>query len=218
MPAQRLPKPARRAQILDVALNMFVADGFIGTTISEIERRVGFTAGTGSFYRHFVSKEELLHAVVDREVERCMAHIDAEWAALRMPDEPRAALTAAVKQMLRDIRQFDRLSRLVLAEGERVPALRRDLVDALYKSNVLAHWVDDASRLVGIAALIGFHQFRVTSGGRIKGVSEDAFIETLVGLLTCAQQTDPNPTNAGSVVTVAKRLPAVSRRSGRARL
>ena len=50
----------------------------------EIERRVGFKAGTGSFYRHFNSKEELLEAAVEREVSRCVAHIEEE-ASERWP-------------------------------------------------------------------------------------------------------------------------------------
>ena len=60
-----------RERILDAALELFAEEGFQGTTISEVERRVGLTPGTGSFYRHFPSKEALLQAAVDSEVERC---------------------------------------------------------------------------------------------------------------------------------------------------
>src|SRR5690242_2050969 len=145
-------------------MEMFVSDGFAGTSISEVERRVGFKAGTGSFYRHFGSKEELFRAVVDREVDRCMTHIAEEWAALELPEDPRIAMQAAAKQMLSDIQQFDGLSRLVQAEGDRLPELRSAMIDALEKSQALGPWVDDATRLVGIAALVGFHQFQVNRG------------------------------------------------------
>jgi len=181
--AQRLPRQARREQILDVAMEMFATDGFAGTSISEVERRVGFKAGTGSFYRHFSSKEQLLEAAVEREVSRCVAHIEQEWAELQMPEDPELAMKATAKQMLRDIAQFDRLARLVLAEGDRVPTLRRWFIEALQQTQALGPWVDDASRLVGIAALVGFHQFRLAGGGRVQAVSDDQFVDTLVALL-----------------------------------
>src|SRR4051794_31449470 len=183
MRAKRLSSEARREQILDVAMEMFVRDGFAGTSISEVERRVGFKAGTGSFYRHFGSKEELLQAAVDREVDRCMTQIEDEWEALQLPEDPRAAMMAAAKQMLRDIQRFDGLSRLVQAEGDRIPELRQAMTDALEKSQALGPWVDDATRLVGIAALLGFHQFQINRGGALDGVTDDDFIETLVRLL-----------------------------------
>ena len=164
-------------------MDMFATDGFAGTSISEIERRVGFKAGTGSFYRHFASKEELLEAAVAREVSRCIAHIEQEWSALQFPEDPQQAMRVAAKQMLRNIAQFDRLTRLVLAEGERVPTLRRWFIDALTQTQALGPWVDDASRLVGVAALVGFHQFRLATGGKLKAVSEDEFVDTLVALL-----------------------------------
>lgn len=181
--AQRLPKQARREQILDVAMDMFATEGVTGTSISEIERRVGFKAGTGSFYRHFSSKEDLLEAAVEREVTRCVADIALEWEALRLPEDPREAMRLGAKQMLRDIARFDRLARLVLAEGQRVPTLRGWFIDALQRTQALGPWVDDASRLVGIAALVGFHQFRIAGGGQVQGVTDDAFVDALVALL-----------------------------------
>lgn len=192
MRAKRLSSEARREQILDVAMEMFVNDGFAGTSISEVERRVGFKAGTGSFYRHFGSKEELFQAAVDREVDRCMRQIEDEWSALQLPEDPRAAMKAAAKQMLRDIQRFDGLSRLVQAEGDRIPELRQAMTDALGKSQALGPWVDDATRLVGIAALLGFHQFQINRGGALDGVTDDDFIETLVGLLPPAAPEIPH--------------------------
>ena len=53
-------KPARqktRDRILDVAIELFLREGFKGTPITDIERRAGLAAGTGSFYRHFPSKD-----------------------------------------------------------------------------------------------------------------------------------------------------------------
>jgi AcrR family transcriptional regulator len=181
--AQRLPREARREQILDIALEMFAAEGFSGTSISEIERRVGFKAGTGSFYRHFASKEELLEAAVEREVGRCMEQIRREWSELDVPEDARLAMAATARQMLRNIRHFDRLGRLIQAEGDRVPGLRRQFIDALSRSHAFGRWVDDGAGFVAAAALLGFHQFHRASGGRLRGMSDDEFIDNLVALL-----------------------------------
>ena len=78
-----------RERLLDVALDLFAEEGFRGTTITEVERRAGLTPGTGSFYRHFASKEDLLRAAVDREVERGMVDVEASRAAAPTLDDPR---------------------------------------------------------------------------------------------------------------------------------
>ena len=77
--------PRTRERILDVALDLFAEEGFSGTTITEVERRAGLSPGSGSFYRHFPSKEVLLTAAVEREVERLRAEIAAVQADTAAP-------------------------------------------------------------------------------------------------------------------------------------
>src|SRR5688572_9726745 len=107
-------RPNTRELILDAAMELFVEQGFSGTSISEVERRVGLVAGTGSFYRHFSSKEALLRAAVAREVARCMAETEVERASLPTPDDRRERFAVHAKQTLRDLRRFDRLFRLMI--------------------------------------------------------------------------------------------------------
>ena len=78
-----------RDRILDEAFALFVTVGFQGTTLSEVERRVGLKVGTGSLYHHFRSKAALLQAAVEREVQRCTADVNAERAAMAWPQDPR---------------------------------------------------------------------------------------------------------------------------------
>jgi AcrR family transcriptional regulator len=51
-----------RQRILDVAVELFIEQGFAGTSVRDISERLGMTKG--SLYYHFASKEELLHALV----------------------------------------------------------------------------------------------------------------------------------------------------------
>lgn len=55
-------KEARPAEILDAALDLFVARGFAATKMEDIARAAGVTAGT--LYRYFGSKEAILKAVI----------------------------------------------------------------------------------------------------------------------------------------------------------
>jgi AcrR family transcriptional regulator len=53
----------RRLQILDVALAEFAARGFYGTSVQDIARAAGISAGL--MYHYFASKEDLLEATVE---------------------------------------------------------------------------------------------------------------------------------------------------------
>ncbi|MET0883518.1 MAG: helix-turn-helix domain-containing protein [Acidimicrobiales bacterium] len=183
MPDGRAPTSPTRERILDAALDLFVEQGVRGTTISDIERQVGLAAGTGSFYRHFPSKEVLLRAVVEREAAQCMAEVHRDRAAMALPDDPQEAFAARAAQTLRDMRRFDRLVRLLLAERDRVPELRDTIVSALGASEALGPWMDDPVVLVTVAALAGYHQFGLVDGGPFSGVDEAEFIATLASLI-----------------------------------
>jgi len=180
MSSNTAARSSTRERILDVALDVFVELGFRGTSISEIERRVGLTAGTGSFYRHFSSKEVLLRAAVEREVERCMAESNEERSALQA-DERRGWFPVIAAQVLRDLRRFDRLFHLLLTDGERVPEVRHAVTTALKGSGAVA-WVDDPMVVVGIAALVGYHVFGLMGEGTITMISQDDFITSLAEL------------------------------------
>lgn len=122
-----------RERILDAAMDVFAEDGFTGATISEVERRVGLAVGTGSLYRHFPSKEALLQAAVEREVNRCRAEAGEAKAQLPRAADPAERRMQLYEQMLHDMRRYDRLFRLMLNEGDRVPALREAIWAALQR-------------------------------------------------------------------------------------
>lgn len=159
-----------RERLLDAALDLFAEVGFEGATVSELERRVGLASGTGSFYRHFASKDELLRATVDREVERIVAAI---------PEERDEGLAGA----LRDIRRFDRVVRLALLDGERVPQVREAVASALAGQRGRVRWEDDPELVVVLAALGGYHLLSLAQGGPFQGMPEDRFVQTLASLV-----------------------------------
>lgn len=55
-----------RDRIITNAMALFAQHGYDKTTIAEIEEAAGLSPGSGSLYRHFKSKDELLLAAVQR--------------------------------------------------------------------------------------------------------------------------------------------------------
>lgn len=54
-----------RERIMQSALELFCDRGFDRTSVAEIEEAAGLSRGSGAFYRHFETKEEVLKAVID---------------------------------------------------------------------------------------------------------------------------------------------------------
>ena len=175
-------RSSTRERILDASLDLFAEQGFSGTTISDVERRVGLAAGTGSFYRHFPSKQALLDAAVNREVELRLEESRVERAALQGTSETLPEFSVQAAQILRDLRRFDRLLRLSLHEGERVPEVR-DAIGAALRSTGADAWIDDPVATVSVAALLGFHLFGMLGRDGFQAMSEQSFVAALSGLV-----------------------------------
>jgi len=60
---RKLPAADRRRQIIEVAMALFSAKGFEGTTTREISRAAGVSEAI--IFRHFATKEDLYAAIID---------------------------------------------------------------------------------------------------------------------------------------------------------
>jgi AcrR family transcriptional regulator len=184
-------RPKTRERILEAALDLFAEEGFKGTTIAEIERRVGLAAGTGSLYRHFPSKEALLRAAVEHEVSRCRAEIERARRALPPTEDPGERRVQQFEQMLVNIRLFDRLFRLMLNEGDRVPELKEAIWTAVQRPAKEQPGTDEATEAIAMAALGGYHLFSMMQGRPFNNVSQELFVRTLVGLVGPGRERPP---------------------------
>jgi AcrR family transcriptional regulator len=59
-----------RGRLLDAALRLFAEHGYAGVTVGQIEEAAGLRPRRGSLYNHFPSKEALLTALVEHQVEK----------------------------------------------------------------------------------------------------------------------------------------------------
>ncbi|SEJ83805.1 transcriptional regulator, TetR family [Paraburkholderia diazotrophica] len=117
---QRLPADVRIRQILDAAFAEFSTRGFTCTRIDDIAARAGVSKG--GIYTHFDSKEEVLHALLERLLLTSLmdvpAFLEGEVTLERVADLLAGelyewAVSPPVVAMLR----------LLIAENARLPSL-----------------------------------------------------------------------------------------------
>lgn len=53
-----------KERILDIALELFAQNGYLGTSMSDIAKHLGFTKA--ALYKHYASKQEILDQIVER--------------------------------------------------------------------------------------------------------------------------------------------------------
>jgi AcrR family transcriptional regulator len=196
----RAVRTQRVETILDGALRLFSGKGFDGTTITEIEREAGLSPGTGSFYRHFPSKEAVFTAVIEREIARSAAlHKDrAKWPRPAFSSR-RDGMALAFHETLQGFARHEALIRILGREGSRLgklrDSIRRTMLDqwagreaaviGSSQAGGIDHEDPEALALVVISALSGYHLARRFFGAPITGIGPDRFAAALADLL-CA--------------------------------
>jgi AcrR family transcriptional regulator len=153
----RLPRLARRRQLLDAAMEVFVARGYHAAAMDEIAERAGVSKPV--LYQHFPGKQELYLALLDESVETL---IGAVAEAIRSTTDNRQRVTATFAAYFEYVAEHSGTFRLVfesdftsepavrarLAEADRVCA---DLISQVIKED--AGLADDEAYLLSIGLL-----------------------------------------------------------------
>ena len=90
-----------KERILDIALELFAHNGYLGTSMSDIAKQLGFTKA--ALYKHYTSKQEILDQIVER-----MNRMDYERAEeYEMPEtEPDGFAEAYMHTPIEKIRTY----------------------------------------------------------------------------------------------------------------
>ncbi len=88
----RMPRDVRRAQLLEAALGVFVAQGYHAAAMDDIADRAGVSKPV--LYQHFPGKLELYLALLDQS---CDTIIDATRKALESTDDNKQRVAATVR-------------------------------------------------------------------------------------------------------------------------
>ena len=116
-----------RERLVTEAMRLFSDKGFEATSVSQIEAAAGLAAGSGALYRHFKSKDALLSAGIDRQLDRraAMADIRALFAGL---GDLHSELTVLGRYLLTVIDQETELLQI----AARTPAGLSERLDTAY--------------------------------------------------------------------------------------
>ncbi|WP_405484798.1 TetR/AcrR family transcriptional regulator [Nocardia sp. NBC_00511] len=211
MPRRPPPKPERaavpdsatpapesggstRERLMRSALKLFADNGFVGTTVGDIEGDAGLAPRGGGFYRHFPSKEAVLAAAVDQRID---ANAEGQAAVLGLLPlgDLRSELTLVCRWMLGAIDQQRDLFRFIERDGDRFPELRDrlriQLVDAAHQAAVAftARWATEtshpskdpeASAAIMVGAVFNYQRAQWIYGQPPLGVDADRFIASWV--------------------------------------
>jgi AcrR family transcriptional regulator len=109
----RMPGEDRRRQLLKVAIESFAQNGFSGTKTKEIAAAAGVSEAI--LFRHFASKEDLYHAILD-EKEATMGgeRWFAEMHELAERRDDRGLFQHVARQLIRSFREDAAFHRLLL--------------------------------------------------------------------------------------------------------
>lgn len=198
-------KRGTHGRLLDAGLKLFAQKGFDGTLISDLELEAGLKPGTGSFYRHFDSKEEVLREVIVRETESNHRRYETHEAIIRgSMGNTRAELILSFRMSLLLFEQMGDFIQILIREEDRLThdarQLREIMIDGSWDRQAsemerriqAGEVVDlDAHALTGIvnSALIGhFLTKRYFHVSAVAGVDDERFVMTLADLLTGARK------------------------------
>jgi len=121
---RKLPAADRRRQIIEVAMALFSAKGFEGTTTREISRAAGVSEAI--IFRHFATKEDLYAAIIDFIIQERSERFFAELTqAMDKRDDADVFETLAFR-ILETHREEPALLRLLLfssLEGHKLSQL-----------------------------------------------------------------------------------------------
>ena len=182
----RMPRRERRAQLLESALEVFVASGYNAAAMDDIADRAGVSKPV--LYQHFPGKLELYLALLDRS---CDHIIDACRSALESTEDNKQRVEATMDVFYEYVAHDTGAFRLVFeSDLTNEPAVREQVDRVTAECARLIAGViqqdtglpDEASRLLAVS-LVGMAQvsarFWLTEAG---GIARDQAAALVAGL------------------------------------
>jgi AcrR family transcriptional regulator len=157
----RLPRPARRRQLLGAAREIFVAQGYHAAAMDEIAERAGVSKPV--LYQHFPSKLELYLALLD---ESAAELVSAVSQALASTTDNRERVPATFRAFFDYVSGAGEAFRLVFeSDLSNEPAVRARLDRTMFEcAEMISEFIredagvsDDEADLLGMA-LVGMAQ------------------------------------------------------------
>jgi TetR/AcrR family transcriptional regulator, mexJK operon transcriptional repressor len=115
----------KRAAILRAASDMFLENGYLGTSMGEIATLAAVSKQT--VYKHFADKQSLFSEIITKTVNEAAERVQADVRGLAESTSIEPDLRQLARRQLRLVMQPEilKLRRLVIAEASRFPELGR---------------------------------------------------------------------------------------------
>lgn len=122
-----------KERIMETALELFAERGYLGTSMNDIAKQLGFTKA--ALYKHYTSKQEILNRIVER-----MNEMDYERAKqFEMPEGNLAEIVAAYqKTPVEKVRAYSKAQFLHWTEEEFSSRFRKMLTLEQYRDPEMA--------------------------------------------------------------------------------
>ncbi|OBJ15862.1 TetR family transcriptional regulator [Mycobacterium colombiense] len=184
-----------KERLVSEAMRLFSQQGYRATSINQIEKAAGLVPGCGALYNHFKSKEALLAAGIDRQLDRRRAMHDIS-ALFAGQGDLRTELSLLCRYLMSVLdRESEFLQVAARTPADQSPRLNNAyaaLVDGLYSE--LADWIKgcaptiddpDAKRIavVGINALLGKRATRIVFHSPQVDTPDDEFVSDWTAML-----------------------------------
>jgi AcrR family transcriptional regulator len=199
-----------RERIVDEAMRLFSQNGYAGTSVARIEDAAGLTPGAGGLYHHFKSKEAVLAAGIERQLERLGA-LRRIREVLGSLGDLRAELKLTARYFLAELDEESDLLRILASDVRNRPQVLTAAAEQLVGSALtgFAGWIaveaerempaEEARALAmfGLGSLLSSRLLRDVIGVTIPVDDEnlvDAWVQTMA---TAIAGGDTQPTGRG---------------------
>lgn len=181
-------------------MRLFSEQGYQATSITQIEKAAGLVPGCGALYNHFKTKDALLTAGIDRQLDRRRAMHDIS-ALFAGQGDLRTELTLFARYLLSVLDQESELIQITARSttaSSRLADAYAALIDSL--NGQLADWIiacaprlehDAAKRLaaVGINALVGKRATRIVFNAPGVDPPDVEYVDDWTAMLAASIQT-----------------------------
>jgi AcrR family transcriptional regulator len=184
-----------RERLVTEAMRLFSEQGYQATSVVQIEAAAGLAPGSGALYHHFKSKEALLEAGINRQLDRrnAMRDIRALFSGLgNLPNE----LTMLGRYILAVLDEESQLlqiaSRIPPNLSTRLNDAYAALVNGLYAelTDWVTGWAPNISRehasaiaAIGVDALHGKRATGTLFHVRAAGITDEQYIAEWTAML-----------------------------------
>jgi AcrR family transcriptional regulator len=192
---------ATRERLVVEAMRLFSEQGYSQTSVAQIEQAAGLAAGSGALYHHFKSKEELLEAGVDRQLDRRLAMQGMRALFVGLGDL-RSELTMLGRYILTVLDDERQLLQVSSAVPGQMRGRLNDAYAALFEGlgAELADWIqawapqvgkEEAARVggFGVNALLGKRAISTIFRAEALDVADDQYLSEWTAMLANRIQT-----------------------------